>query len=57
MTSEDIERIQSRCACIRIDAQRCMEARHPISGEDEECECSCHEEIDDLARGDDEDCE
>lgn len=57
--NDEIERIQSRCACVRLNGNDCMRARSPRyddlddSDTDEECSCACHNELHDLLNGED----
>lgn len=52
-----LQRQQVKCACHHISARDCWDARHGRRaddfgddyGEDDDCECSCHERIEEAA--------
>jgi hypothetical protein len=61
ITQDDLDAIQSRCACPRIDAVDCQWCRSgmPIDdidghGDPDECGCGCHVEIAELVRDEEE---
>jgi hypothetical protein len=48
----EVEKIQSRCACVSWDAHECAQIRYGIDPDDydldDQCECACHAEIAEL---------
>lgn len=41
---------RQECACVALDAHECMRQRYApkYTAHDEQCECACHDDTDDL---------